>query len=295
MRFPAAVLIVACCLCGTARGEALKAPEGCRPAEGAKALAGGYADRIVHDRTGIEMVLILPGKCTIGKTRPVHGVTIRSAFYIGKMEITNGQFRKFLKESAYDGRADADTAHDLYLRHFDGKSIMSTEDDFPVVWVSWNNAKAFCDWAGLGLPSEAQWEYACRAGTTTPYYFGEDEKAFDEYGWALALISKEYHTQPVAKKLPNPWGLYDMLGNVWEWVEDDFFEEQTDGPTDETPRLAGRMTKVIKGGCWGSGVKPYACGSGARYSNAPVNASGEIGFRAILPFDAPDESEAKSR
>ena len=277
------MLMILCGLCGTARGEALKVPEGCRPAEGAKATREGYADRIIHDKTGIEMVLIPAGRCRIGRLRPAHSVMIRSAFYIGKTEITNGQFRKFLKDSGYDGKGDADEAYDLYLRHFRGKSTMSSDDDYPVVWVSWKNAKAFCDWAGLALPSEAQWEYACRAGTTTTYYFGEDEEAFDKYGWALALVSKEYHTQPVAQKLPNAWGLYDMLGNVWEWVEDDLFEDQTDGPADETPRLAGRMTKVLKGGCWGSGVKPYACGSGARYSNAPVNASAEIGFRAILP------------
>ena len=277
------LLAVIVSLPAPAQTEGLKVPEGCRPAEGAKAALEGYADRIIHGKSGIEMILISPGRCKIGRSRPVRSVTIRSAFYIGKTEITNGQFRKFLKESAYDGKGDADESYDLYLRHFRGKSTMSADDEYPVVWVSWKNAKAFCDWAGFALPSEVQWEYACRAGTATPYYFGADEKEFDKYGWALALISKEYHTQPVAKKLPNPWGLYDMLGNVWEWVEDDFFEDQTGGPADETARLAGRMTKVIKGGCWGSGVKPYAAGCGARYSNALINASAEIGFRVILP------------
>ena len=281
MKSPVVMLMVLCGLCGTAWGEGLKFPEGCRPAEGAKTVLGGYADRIVHEKTGIEMVLILPGRCRIGRIKAVHNVTIRSAFYIGKTEITNGQYRTFLDTSGYDGKGDADESYDLYLRHFRGKSIMSSEDDFPVVWVSWKNAKAFCTWAGLALPSEAQWEYACRAGTVTSYYFGEDEKEFDKYGWAL--VSKEYHTHPVAGKLPNAWGLYDMLGNVWEWAEDDFFEDQTSGPVDDMARLAGRMTKVIKGGCWGNGVKPYATGSGSRYGNAPINASAEIGFRAILP------------
>ena len=269
------------CLIGTAPGAALTVPDGCRPAEGAKAALKGYADRIVHEKTGVEMVLVLPGRCRIGRIRPVHNVTIRSAFYIGKTEITNGQYRRFIEESAYDGKTDADQAYDLYLRHFRGKSIMSSGDDYPVVWVSWKNVKAFCDWAGLALPSEAQWEYACSAGSGTPYYFGEDEKEFGKYGWAL--VSEEYHTHAVGGKLPNAWGLYDTLGNVWEWVEDDFFETQTDGPTDETARLAGRMTKVIKGGSWGTGVKLFTAGSGARYSNAPANASAEIGFRAILP------------
>ncbi|MFH0965433.1 MAG: SUMF1/EgtB/PvdO family nonheme iron enzyme [Planctomycetota bacterium] len=280
MKSGVAALMVLCSLCGLARGEALKVPAGCRAAESAAASIGGYADRIIHEKTGMEMALVKAGAVTMGDRRTPHRVTVMESFYMGRTEATNAQYRKFIEESGYDGKSDTDPAYDLYLRHFRGKSIMSAEDGYPIVWVSWKNAKAFCDWAGLALPSESQWEYACRAGSYTSYYFGEDEKEFDKYGWALT--SKEYHTHAVGQKLPNAWGLYDMLGNVWEWVEDDFAESYDGSPTDGSARLEDRMTKTLRGGCWGSGVKPYACGSGARFNGAPTNAAGEIGFRAIL-------------
>jgi formylglycine-generating enzyme required for sulfatase activity len=236
---------------------------------------------------------------------------------MGKTVVTNAQYRRFVKASGYEGKADVDPDpdYDMYLRHWRGKSIMSDENDYPVVWVSWKNASAFCRWAGLALPSEAQWEFACRAGTTTAYYFGDDLKEFDKYGWANS--SKEHHTHPVAGKLPNAWGLYDMAGNVWEWVEDGYLTydhawansskehhpvagklptgwklynmggsiyatKYGPPPTDGSAWLKGKMTKVLKGGSWGNG--PSVCGSSSRLNSAPTNASSEFGFRVVLPI-----------
>jgi len=299
MRIPATVMMIVCLSSLCALGAALNVPDGCRAAPDAKATVGGYADRIVHEKTAMEMVFIPAGIFTMGindpnprARRPSREVVVRKPFYIGKTEVTNAQYRRFLEASGYEGKGDTDPGYDLYLRHFRGKSIMPTEDEFPVVWVSWKNAAAFCEWAGLAIPSEAQWEYACRArhggqaGTTTIYYFGNDEKECDKYGWIIS--SKEYYTHAVAQKLPNAWGLYDTLGNVWEWTGDDYIESFEGAPKDESPRLAGRMTKVLKGGCWGSGARYYVTGSGGGYSLAPTAAAGEIGFRAILAFDAPE-------
>ena len=292
MRHVIAAIVVVSCLGTAARAQQLTVPAGYHAAAGATASSfKNFADKIIHEKTGMEMILVSAGSFAMGPAKKVQ-VTIGEPFYIGKTEVTNAQFRRFVEATGYDGKGDIDPDpdYDLYLRHWRGKSIMSDKDDYPVVWVSWKNAKAFCRWAGLNLPSEAQWEYACRAGTTTPYYFGEDRKAFDQYGWAIT--STEYHTHPVTGKPANPWGLYDMLGNVWEWAEDDYankdyfehkyIDSRGGPPADGSARIADGMTKVLKGGSWGTSA--VVCRSDSRYNTAPINASAEIGFRVILPL-----------
>ena len=280
-----------------ANPQQMKIPAGCRKAASARGSLQSYVDSIIHEKTGIEMALVPSGNFTRGSGKQAQQVTIKAPFYMGKTEVTNAQYRRFVEATGYEGDEDihSDPDVDLYLRHWHGKSIMSPEDSYPVVWVNWQNAKAFCKWAGLGLPSEAQWEYACRAGTTTPYYFGEDRKEFGKYGWANT--SQEYHTHSGAGKLPNAWGLYDMLGNVWEWMEDDFVSNEyiyghrefevimrfDEPPTDGSARLEGRLTKVLRGGSWRT--SEVACQSGTRYNISPVNASADLGFRIVLPLD----------
>jgi len=264
----------------------LKVPPGCVPAQDAQAGANGYADRVIHERTGIELILIPPGSFTMGSTEvgshasPPHEVTFTQPFYLGRTEVTNAQYRRFVAATGYDGKPDTDPAYDLYLRHWRGYSPMSSDDDYPVVWVSWRNARAFCDWAGLALPTEAQWEYACRAGTTTEYYHGDDQSGFDECGWGLT--NSEGQTHPVARKKPNAWGLYDLLGNVWEWVEDDYVYRYDGAPTDGSARLEGKMTKVLRGGSWSNSTRPVTNGGAARFNSAPGNASNDVGFRVAL-------------
>ena len=221
MRNSITALLIICCVAAVAQAEQMKVPDGCRPAPGAQPGPAGYADRIIHDKTGMELILVATGELTMGSGKQAYQVTISTPFYMGKTEVTNAQYRRFVKASGYDGKPDVDPDpdYDMYLRHWRGKSIMSAEDDYPIVWVSWKNAGAFCSWAGLSLPSESQWEYACRAATATAYYFGDDLKEFDTYGWANS--SRDYYTHPVAGKVPNGWGFHDMLGNVFEWVEDD--------------------------------------------------------------------------
>ena len=272
----------------------INAPQGCVPAPKAKSTESGWADRVIHEKTGIELVFIPGGKFTMGSNSPApYKVTI-VPYYIGKTEVTNAQYRRFLKASGYDGTSEADENYDLYLRHFRGKSIMSTADDYPVVWVSWHNAKAFCAWAGLTLPSEARWEFACRAGTTSHYYFGESASKFppsvikfEQHSWSTHNSGGLTH--PVARKESNAWGLYDMYGNVWEWAEDDFAYDhyphpQIPRPTDGSARIEGRMTKSLRGGSWSNTSTHWISGSTGRYNSAAVNAFDNVGFRVMLPL-----------
>ena len=281
----------------------LKSPPGCIVAERAVLAEHGYADRVIHEKTGSELVFIPAGPFTMGpddrnaaaQTTPARQVTITRPFYLGKTEVTNGQFRRFTKANpAYDGKADVDPNYDLYLRHFRGKSVMSAADPFPVVYVSWHNANAFCVWAGLALPSEAQWEYACAAGTTTRFSFGDDLADLHRYAWVD--LAAGHRTHPVATKRPNPWGLYDMHGNVWEWCADDYIDQYRDAPPDETRRRNPHsQTKPLRGGSWSTGPSrslertpswwfSTAVGTISRFHVAPGNAHHDRGFRVLLPL-----------
>jgi len=283
------LLVIAVLLSGAfAWGVELKVPSGCAAvpqAPDAKPSADGYADRVVHEKTGIELSLIRAGDFTMDTGPSAHKVTIAKPFYIGKTEVTNAQYRKFVEASGYQGKGDTDPAYDLYLRHWRDKSIMSKENDFPVVWVSWKNAKAFCEWAEMALPSEAQWEYACRAGTTTLYYNGDEQKGFDEIGWGLTNSDALAH--PVARKKPNAWGLYDMLGNVWEWCEDDYVYKYDGAPTDGSARIenARTLTRAFRGGSWSNSTWPTTNACASRFNGAPGNATNDVGFRVVLPVE----------
>ena len=284
--------------------EALRTPSGCVAVAGAEAGPEGYADRVIHEKTGVELILIPAGSFTMGTSdpnaashcRPARQVTIARPFYTGKTEITNSQYRRFIEaRPGYDGEADTDPAYELYLLHFKDKSVMSAEDEYPVVWVSWHNAMAFCAWAGLQLPSEAQWEYACRAGTTTNFSFGDDLADLGKYAWVD--LAAGHRTHPVATKLPNPWGLYDMHGNVWEWCADDYVYQYENAPPDGAPRRdPDSQTKPLRGGSWSTGPcrsldrtaswwHTAAVGCVARFCVAPGNAWHDRGFRVILPLE----------
>ena len=278
-------------------------PAGCVAADNAKVAGHGYADRVVHEKTGIELLLIPAGTFTMGTddrnsssaTNPARQVTITRPFYMGKTEVTNGQFRRFVRAKPdYDGKADVDPNYDLYLLHLRGKSVMSDADPYPVVYVSWHNANAFCAWAGLKLPGEAQWEYACAAGTTTKFSFGDDLAEIPKYAWVD--LAAGHRTHPVATKLPNPWGLYDMHGNVWEWCADDYIYQYKNAPSDETIRRdPNAQTKPLRGGSWSTGPArslkrtpswwfSTALGTVSRFNVAPGNAQHDRGFRVILPL-----------
>jgi len=234
---------------------------------------------------------------------PQHRVRITKPFYMGACEVTNAQYGQFLRDSGYDGSGDANSD---YLRHHrDWGESAPTAAEYPIVAVSWKNAQAFCRWlsrkAGMAvrLPTEAEWEYACRAGTTTPYSWGSDweetkSTAENDVGSAegcgvpyqkprgLTVDS----TAPVCIFLANPWGLYDMHGNVWEWCSDwygeDYYGQLVAGSADGSPSAdpkgpANGTNRVIRGGS--SLIVPQSCRSATRSNADPMDAHPTLGFR----------------
>jgi len=172
---------------------------------------------------------------------PVRQVSIRN-FALGKYEVTVGQFRQFVREANYSwpGTCSAGFAQD---------------DLHPAVCVSWNDAKAYAEWLGrrtgkgYRLPSEAEWEYAARAGTMTRFSCGNDDECLNAVAWTSSNSGSR--TQRVGGKAPNAFGLHDMHGNVWEWVEDCYNSTYAGAPTDGGAWLQSNCsTRVLRGGSW---------------------------------------------
>jgi formylglycine-generating enzyme required for sulfatase activity len=190
----------------------------------------------------LEMVKIPAGSFTMGSDeydgeKPKHQVKLQE-FYLGKYPVTQEQYQAVM-----------------------GKNPSNFKDDLknPVEQVSWNEAKEFCKKLNqlivgkdFRLPTEAEWEYACRAGTQTRYYFGDDAAKLGDYGWYDENSGSKTH--PVGQKKPNDWGLYDMSGNVWEWCEDPYHDSYANKPENtknngNTIWLSGNVSlRVLRGG-----------------------------------------------
>jgi formylglycine-generating enzyme required for sulfatase activity len=199
---------------------------------------------------GMKMALIPAGEFTMGSSdgdaneKPPHKVRITKPFYLGQHEVTVGQFRQFVTGSGYTGAGGSWKT-----------PFPSQTDDHPVVNVNWNDAKAFCGWLSkkegkeYRLPTEAEWEYACRAGTQTKWSFGDDESELGSYAWFGG--NSRLRTHPVGQKKPNPWGLYDMHGNAWEWCEDRSEAlYRAESPQDDPKGGSAGTDRVLRGGCW---------------------------------------------
>lgn len=219
---------------------------------------------------------------------PQHKVRISKGFYMGAYEVTLGQFKTYIAETGRDSLLSDDFIN--ANRHGDSCAVS---------YVSWDDAQAFVRWLNgkergkkYRLPTEAEWEYACRAGTTTRFSFGEmlptEAETFQfgvsagdlgDYAW---YEGNAKYAQTVGLKQPNAWGLYDMLGNVWEWCSDRFsdynkyVETDPNGPNKDSYG----SYRVERGGCWED--SPGHCRSARRGGNSPGNRSDSGGFRLVL-------------
>ncbi len=194
---------------------------------------------------------------------PQHRVTLRGGFYMGVTQVTQAQWRAVMGMNPSEFKGD----------------------DLPVERVSWDDAVAFCEKLSRSegrtyrLPSEAEWEYACRAGMTTRFCFGDDEDGLGRYGWYEDNSNDE--TNPVASKQPNAWGLHDMHGNVWEWCQD-WYDSGYYGrsPAQDPTNTRAGTYRVLRGGSWYS--NPWGCQSAYRGIDTPATRNLLIGFRVCL-------------
>jgi formylglycine-generating enzyme required for sulfatase activity len=191
--------------------------------------------------------------------KPQHLVTVLS-FYMGCYPVTQAQWQTVMGNNP----------------------SMFKREDHPVEKVSWYDAMKFCQRLSeqtgkeYRLPTEAEWEYACRAGTTTKYYFGNGANQLSEY--ACYSQNADSTTHPVGQKKPNQFGLYDMHGNVWEWCEDgwsEFYQQ----PRIQSLKETTSSVKVLRGGSWGS--NPWYCRSAYRYWHNASYSNYNVGFRVV--------------
>jgi formylglycine-generating enzyme required for sulfatase activity len=187
-----------------------------------------------------------------GDEKPAHRVTISKGFWIGETEVTVGAYKRFARET---GRAmpEEPKLGNNALNPSWGNERM------PIVNISWEDAKAYCAWAGGRLPTEAEWEYAARAGSAEARYGQIDDVAWyaDNSGRSRidsARIWREEQSKYIERlgqKRPNAWNLYDMLGNVWEWVNDSYGENYYQASPDRDPQgPASGQYRVLRGGSW---------------------------------------------
>jgi formylglycine-generating enzyme required for sulfatase activity len=217
--------------------------------------------------------------------KPVHRVEL-DGFWMGKYEVTNAEYRMF-RSSHSSG-------------DYKGKGL--NDDRQPVARVSWNDAQAFVKWLNgrsggrytYALPTEAEWEYAARGGTTTSRYWGNDSDDACTYanvadqtakrsfsGWTIHDCDDGYAvSSPVGSFRPNGFGLYDMMGNVWEWCQDWYGKDAYSSHSRKNPIYSrGGSSRVYRGGSWSSA--PGAVRSALRGWNDPGYAADDLGFRLL--------------
>jgi len=221
---------------------------------------GPAVEGMVHLSGGTYMMGCSPGdaECS-GDERPAHLVTLKS-FWIAVTETTNEQYAKCAQTGA------CTMAHLANVEQWAGATQ-------PVVGVTWNQAAAYCRWAGRRLPTEAEWEYAARAGSTASRY-----GVFDAIAWSFS--NADQGTHPVGARQPNAWGLYDMLGNAWEWTADYYAADYyRSSPTNDPPGPPSGSLRVVRGGGWET-RSPYIRVS-ARYFTKPDGWGNGHGFRCV--------------
>lgn len=242
---------------------------------------------------------------------PQHAITIAS-FWMAEHEVTFDEFQLFFNDESTSRNSDVDAVTRPTPQYIDLSWGMGKQGGFPVNSMSQHTALMYCRWLYLKtgkfyrLPTEAEWEYACRAGTTTAYYFGDDEKQLKQYGWYAGKSDESY--QIVMQKKPNAWGLYDMLGNVAEWTLDQYdekyYESLNDGTANPVNIPTSRYPRSVRGGGFLDKAEKLRCAARAR-SEASWNRRDPqvpkskwwltdamaVGFRVVRPQQQPTPEE----
>jgi formylglycine-generating enzyme required for sulfatase activity len=250
-------------------------------------LAGTKAGQ-VRDDNGLKMKLVWcpAGDFMMGSPKEEKGradfeaqvqVTLTDGFWLGQHEVTQSEWQRVMQSSPWSG-----------------KDFVKEGGDYPASYVSWDDVTRFCEkfteterdagrlpvgWK-YRLPTEAQWEYACRAGTKARFSFGDDESDLTEYGWFRknAWDAGEKYAHQVAQKKANPWGLYDMHGNVFELCRDDYTRELPGGTDPEVSAKGSH--RVSRGGCWNT--QAVFCRAALRAKSPQEYRKSNLGFRVAL-------------
>jgi formylglycine-generating enzyme required for sulfatase activity len=281
--------VLGACVSSQVRGD--DAPATARR-QSATTFTGSRAGQTRNDN-GLKTMLVWipPGEFTMGSPKgeifrgdnenQVH-VTLTKGFWLGQHEVTQAEWRRMMHTTPWSG-----------------KTFVKEGDNYPATYVSWDDAMSFCekltrterqtgrlptDWR-YTLPTEAQWEYACRAGTKSRFSFGDDSSDLSDYGWWGAFLvhgnaEGEKYAHRVGQKKPNPWGLLDVHGNVEEWCRN-WYAEELSGGTDPQGPSEGE-DRVIRGGTWN--YSAGYCRSAYRDGFTPSMRCEYLGFRvAAVP------------
>jgi formylglycine-generating enzyme required for sulfatase activity len=227
---------------------------------------------VITNCDGMEFVLIHPGFYRMGGDRhrnemPYHLVIISAPFYLGKYQVFQSQWEMVMENNP----------------------SRSKGRDNPVESVSWNDVQDYIRRINnktckdvYRLPTEAEWEYACRAGMPSHYSFGDDPGYLDDYAWYGRNSKGKPH--PIGQKNPNLWGLYDMHGNIWEWTQD-WYDKEYYGKSPENDPVgpSSGVTRVLRGGSWHTSARGLrsSCRNWAR----PDYRNCDIGFRLVRALD----------
>ncbi len=281
-----------------------------------------YRQTLPNSSLSFTMVPIPAGKFLLGSAAsekgrgmdegPQRTINI-SGFWMGAYEVTRDEFDIFLKDEATSLNVDVDAVTRPSPQYIDFSQGMGKEGGYPANSMSQYSALMYCRWlyqkTGIfyRLPTEAEWEYACRAGTLSAYYFGNDPGELGKYAWLNSNSGEKF--QKVGQKLPNGWGLYDMLGNLMEWTLDHYaggrYDEIEDNSKDPVAAVSTyRYPKTLRGGSYAESAEDLRVAK--RFKSDPewnrrdpqipkskwwLTEAAWVGFRVVRPEKQPSTEQ----
>ena len=247
------------------------------------------APEIAASPDGAEMVRIPAGRFVMGDAtgakdeQPPHGVEL-SAFLMDRREVDQARFERTMGYNPAKRERKNDAVDQIrWTEAIEYCNERSKREGLEPCYADLKTGACRFEANGYRLPTEAEWEYACRAGTTTKYFFGDDASLLDAFAWFDKNASKT--SRPVGAKKPNPWGLYDMAGSLLEWCNDRYAADAyAQGPPKDPPGPAAGKDRVLRGGCWSLGAEK--CRSAIRFHDEPASADScfgwdNYGFRCV--------------